>query len=213
MLQCRLFVREAMKSSEAPDKVYAVDPDHRTVADKLGECPEGDAVLGIVEGGNQNGRIADVEVGVACGQPLTVEIERRGHGQADYLDSGVILQPQALQPLPVFLEGAVVGIARVVLLAQDDGPWSNKTADVVDMPVRIVTGDPSPQPEDLLDSEEIAEDRLNLFAPEARVSDLGVRVEQALFGGQDYPSAVSVEAAALEDEVAPPHSGTKEVAA
>ena len=56
---CRrwLFVSETVEGPETPDEVHGVYADHRTVAKKLCERAQGDAVIRIVEGGRQDGSV------------------------------------------------------------------------------------------------------------------------------------------------------------
>jgi len=49
-----LFVSETVEGSEAPDEVHGVYADHRTVAKKFRERAQGDAVIRIVEGRDQD---------------------------------------------------------------------------------------------------------------------------------------------------------------
>ena len=45
---------ETVEGSETPDEVHGVYADHRTVAKKFRECAQGDAVIRIVEGRDQD---------------------------------------------------------------------------------------------------------------------------------------------------------------
>ena len=50
----RLLLREAVQGSQSPDEVYGVDAGDFAVGEELGEYREGDAVFGVVEGGDQD---------------------------------------------------------------------------------------------------------------------------------------------------------------
>jgi len=56
---CRrwLFVSETVEGSETPDEIHGVYADHRTVAKKFRERAQGNAVIRIVEGRDQDGGV------------------------------------------------------------------------------------------------------------------------------------------------------------
>lgn len=80
---CGFLLGHAMECAEAPDQVYGVDADDFACGKAGGDDVEGMAVVGVVEGGDQNEVIGDVEVGVACGEALAFEDDGGGHGQFD----------------------------------------------------------------------------------------------------------------------------------
>src|SRR5439155_25451633 len=148
--------------------------------------------------------VRDVEVRVARGQALAVEIQRRGHGQRDNLDPRAILEPHALESFPVFLEWPVVRIARIILSSEDHGPRPDEPADIIYVAVRVVARDSLPQPQHVGHAKVLAEDAFEILPAEPGVPRLRGLVKQALFGGHERPAAVDVDAAAFEAHVASP---------
>ncbi len=78
----RLLLRQAVQRAEAQHQIDGMNADDGTVREKLSQGAQRDAVVGVVEGGNQDGSVRDVEVGVAGGQPLAVEVSGAGMGSA-----------------------------------------------------------------------------------------------------------------------------------
>jgi hypothetical protein len=69
-----------VNSPEAPDEIDGVDADHGTVAEELSQRAQGDAVIRIIEGGNEYGGIGNIEIGLAGREALAVEVKWRGRG-------------------------------------------------------------------------------------------------------------------------------------
>ena len=63
----RLLLRQTVQRSKSPHQIDGVNSEHGTVGKEFSEDSEGDAIVGIVKGGNENGGIGDVEIGVAGG--------------------------------------------------------------------------------------------------------------------------------------------------
>ncbi len=74
----------------------------------------------------------------------------------------------------------------------------DETGEVVDVPVGLVEVDAARQPDDLLDTEVLAQVPLDFFLRQLGVA---VAVEQALCSGEQGALPVDVDGAALEDEV------------
>src|SRR3989441_4798529 len=87
-LRCRLLwgwllLRHAVQCAEPPDQISAVDADDLAVGEEVSEDVEGEAVVGIVEDGNENEAIGNVEIGVAGGEAASFEEHWAGHGEFD----------------------------------------------------------------------------------------------------------------------------------
>src|SRR6476646_8228312 len=81
----RLLLRHAVNRAQAPDKVSAVDADDLTIGKQISQDIERVAIVGVVEGRNQNQAIGDVKIGVAGGQALSAEGDGAGKRQFDDL--------------------------------------------------------------------------------------------------------------------------------
>src|SRR5262245_18877653 len=68
VLARRLLLGQAVQRAELPHEVDGMDTDHLAVGEQLGQCAQGHAVGGVVEGGHEHGVVGDVEIGVAGGQ-------------------------------------------------------------------------------------------------------------------------------------------------
>jgi len=62
-----------MEGAETPDEVDGVDADDFARGKAAGDDVERVAILRVVEGGDEDERVGDVEVGVARGQALAFE--------------------------------------------------------------------------------------------------------------------------------------------
>ena len=71
----RLLLGHAVESAEAEDEVAAGDADDFAIGEKFGESVEGDAVVRIVEGGDDDDFVGDVKICVAGGEALAIEID------------------------------------------------------------------------------------------------------------------------------------------
>lgn len=100
------------------------------------------------------------------------------------------------QPPEVVVEGAEIHVAAVALHARNDPGFAEKPRKIVDVPVRVVAGNPVAKPEHPGDPEEGAQPRLDLPARQTRVA---VAVQQARLGREEQPLPVHVDRAALQD--------------
>ena len=179
-----------------------MNPDHRPVAEQLGEQPKRSAVVRIVERGRENRAVGDVEIGVTRRKPLAVEVERRGQRQGDDLDLRAVFEPHPFEPLAILLQRSVIDVAGIGLVAEHHGARVDEAAQVVDMPVRVVAGDTLAQPQHVRDAQVVAEGPLELGARQPGVAHLDLGVEQALLGGEERATAVHVDASPLQHHVA-----------
>ena len=70
-----------------------------------GDDVEGVAVVAVVEGGDQNEAVGDIEVGVAGGEALAFEDYRVGHGEFDDVEGLVLEVAGGAKAVEVFGEG------------------------------------------------------------------------------------------------------------
>ena len=130
-------------------------------------------------------------------------------GKRHDLGLRAVLQPQVADPLPVLGERPVVPVGGAGFLDEDEGPGVHESADVVDVAVGVVAGDPAPEPEHVGDAQPVAHGRLEALAPQAGVADLLPGGEVALLGREQRAPAVDLDAAAFEDEVPAPDARRK----
>src|SRR5262249_1329560 len=104
--------------------------------------------------------------------------------------------------LQVFLQRFVVFILGIVFDYGDNGSWTDKPSQVVDVTVRVVASDATAEPEDFARPQILGKDLFVILASATRIPLLHLP-EQALFGRQEASQAVNVDSAALANEI--PH--------
>ena len=95
---------ETVERTEAPEQIHGVYADHRPVSKEISDYTQGEAVSGVVKGGDQNGGVRDIQIRVTGGQALIVEENGRGHGQAYDLEPRAVLEAHFFQSFAVFFE-------------------------------------------------------------------------------------------------------------
>ena len=184
-----------------------MDADDLTGGEAGGDGVEGDAVVGVVEGGDEDERVGDVKVGVAGGEAPAMEDDGRGHGEGDDAE-GLACRSVAegVEAVEVLGEREVVGVGGIGLDAGEDGVGRDEAGDVVDVAVGVVAGAAAGEPEGLVDAEVVAEGAFELGAGLVRRAEAGVALldfgEEALLGGEQDACAVGVDGAAFEDDAA-----------
>ena len=106
-------MREAVERAEAPDEIDCVDPDDGVCGEQLREDAEGDAVLGVIERGDEDAVVGAIEIGVAGGEADAVEMEGGRHGEIDDGELAAVGVGCALKAFAVLGERPVVRIAAV----------------------------------------------------------------------------------------------------
>src|SRR5277367_1089618 len=149
---CGFLLGEAVEGAEAPDQVDGVDADDFAGGEAAGDDVEGVAVLAVVEGGDEDEIVRDVEVGVAGGEALAFEDYGRGHGEFDDLEGFVLEVAEAAEAVEVFGEGEMVFVAGVGLDAGENFVFGDEAGDVVDVAVGVVAGAALVEPENFFDA-------------------------------------------------------------
>ena len=175
-----------------------MDANHFAGWEKLGKNVERFAVIRIVEGRDENQTIRDVEVAITGWQTLAFKDHWRWHRQLDNTEWLACEVAGGLQTVEVFREWQVVVVCVVGLGDGDDSVLADKTGDVVDVAVGVVSGYATIHPEDLVDAEIIVEDFFELLAADARVALLD-SAEQTFLSRDERACAVHVNGTAFED--------------
>src|SRR3954452_11330060 len=87
-----------------------MDADDFARGEKSGDGVEGDAVIGVVEGRDQDQIVGDIKVSVAGGEALSAEDDRAGKRQVNDLQLAAMKVSGGAQAAQVFLERFVVGV-------------------------------------------------------------------------------------------------------
>src|SRR5437660_12791044 len=143
----RLLLGHAMHGAEAPDQVAGVDGNDFAGREELGQNVQRDAIVRVIEYGNENNAIRDVEVAVASGQAPAFEDDGRRHEQLNDLEAFAVLIGRGLEPAEILCERVVVFVVPVGLDHRDDLAGRDETRDVVDVTVGIVACDTTSQPD------------------------------------------------------------------
>lgn len=178
-----------------------MNSDDFSVGEAGGDDVERVSVVGIVEGGDEDRFVGDVEVCVAGRESLTVEDDRGGHGKLDDLERLAFVIAEGAEAFEVLGQRQMVLVVSAGFDAGDEGVVGDEAGDVVDVSVGVVAGGAAVEPDGLVDAEVVMEGLLDLLLRDAGVAllDLG---EEALFGGEEEAFAVDVDGAAFEDEAA-----------
>ena len=134
------------------------------VGEAAGDDVEGVAVVGVVEGGDEDEAVGDVEVGVAGGEALAFEDYGCGHGEFDDLEGLVVEVAEAAEAVEVFGEGEMVFVVGVGLDAGEDFVFGDEAGDVVDVAVGVVASAALVEPEDFFDAEVVVEGLFEVLA-------------------------------------------------
>src|ERR1035437_5022884 len=126
---------EAVEGAEAPDQVDGVDADDFAVGEAGGDDVERAAVIRIIEGGDQDQVVGDVEVGVAGREALTFEDHGRGHGEFDDLEGLVLEVAGGAEAVEVLGKWDVILVRSVGLDRGEDSVLVYEAGDVVDVAV------------------------------------------------------------------------------
>src|SRR6185437_2496598 len=99
----------------------------------IGEDVECDAVVAVVEGGDEYDAVGDVEIGVAGGDALVAKDDGARHGQLDDGELEAGRRARGFEAPKIFSERDVVGVVGARLDSRDDGVGRDEAGDVVDV--------------------------------------------------------------------------------
>jgi hypothetical protein len=116
--------------------------------------------------------------------------QRRRHRQRDDLGPGAVLEPQVLDALPIFRERLIIDIALVRFLDQHHRVSVHEPANVIDVPVRVITHRTVQKPNHIFHTEIFPERLVVLLARKARVAHLNFRVQITFLSRQQGAAAV-----------------------
>jgi hypothetical protein len=194
---CRLLLGHAMDGAEAPDEVAAVNANDFTRGKKPGDGVEGHAVIGIVEGRNQDQIVGDIKIGVAGGEALSAKDHRAGKRQVNDPQLAAMEVSGSAQAAQVFLERLVVGVGAAGFHHGEHRVGGHETGNVVHVAVSVVALDAMAQPDDFFHAQVIGEELLQFLPGDSGIALLHF-AQEALFGGQHQAAAIHVNAAAFQ---------------
>src|SRR3972149_4403792 len=193
----RLLLGHAMNRPQADDDLVAAQTDYLPVRKKFAQYAQRLPIVGIVEHGCEHDFVGDIKVRVACRQTRSVGIARARAGQLHDVQFVAILVRRALQPLIILLETAIPFLSRIRFEGAADRVRVDKSGDVVDMAIRVVTGDTLAQPNNTSDAKRLLEQPFDFGAAHFRITIL---IEQALLGGETGPGAVDFDGSPFEHD-------------
>src|SRR5690349_7902548 len=191
-----------MQRAKTPNQIDRVNPNHRTIGDQLTENPQRHSIVWIVERWNQDCCIRNVEICIARRQSLAVEYQWLRHWYRNKLYLRPVFEPHRLQPLDVLFKDGIIVVVIVLLATDHHGGWVHKPTKIVDMPVRVITGDAFSEPQHVSHTEVVSKRRFHFFTRETRVPHLNLRIEQAFLGRDQSAPSVYFDGAPFQNEIA-----------
>src|SRR6266436_5526916 len=82
LFRSRLLLGHAVQRAESEDEIAAGNANHFAIWKQAGERIQGHAIVRIIERWDEYDLIGDVEICVACGKALPVEIDGRRHRES-----------------------------------------------------------------------------------------------------------------------------------
>lgn len=159
----RLLLSHAVQRAQAQHKIRAGDADHFAVRKELRQLVERHPVIRVVECGNQNEPICDVEVRVAGGKPLAVKKNWRRHRKRLHSQRVTVLVLHLAQEGKVFLQRSIVHIGGVFFAGDYHGLRIGEACQIVDMAVCVITRNSIPKPEGVAGSQIFGKDLLQIL--------------------------------------------------
>src|SRR5579862_4940654 len=178
-----------------------MEPNHRSVFKKFAQDAQSHAVVGIIEGWNQNRRVANIEISVTGRKTIPREVQRRRHWQWHHLRFGTVFEAKLLYSIPVFRERPIISICASVFFNQDQCFAVDESADVINVAVRIVSDGSVNQPKHIGHAEEIFKRLVVLLAAQTGISNLYFRIEVTFLSGKQRAHSVYFNTTALDDEI------------
>ena len=144
--------------------------------------------------------IQNDEIGVAGGQAQPFKQDCAGHGQVDDLRMRSILQNGLLEPSGILAETRVVLIRTPRLHHCHKLLGSDKTSDVIHMPVGIISRNAFLQPNGMSDPQIALEQSFIVFLPKSRIADLHRWMKQTLLRGYQGTFAIHIDRTSFQHD-------------
>ncbi len=126
----------------------------------------------VIERRYNHHAVGNVEVGVACRQPILVVIDSSWHRQCDDLQRVAILIGCLSQLAHIFSQRIVIRITRVVFRHGQHNPGSDKAGELVDVPVGVVARNAAAEPDHVLHAQIVSKYLFHRWLAHARVAIL-----------------------------------------
>ena len=185
-----------MNCTKPINQINATDPHNFSGWKQLLQNRKCFRVVVVVEDGNQDFLVADVEVCVACREPFVFVADHFGHRQLDNLQFVAVLINDCLAECHSSLLSTVICVVLVVFISADDGCWVDESGQVVNVAVGVVAQDSIFQPNKMAS---LQGSRIGIFSisflPRLRIA---VTVQQTLLSGKEGAFAVDIYGAAFQ---------------
>lgn len=129
---------------------------------------------------------------------MSFALDARRHREGEHLERGAIGQGGRVKNFQICPQGGEVRIGFVLLNGGDDRIGSNKTGDVINMTVGVIAFDAVLEPDDLGDSEPVAEFFFDLLLVEGGIP---IGIKEAAGGGEQGTLSIGVYGTPFEDEM------------
>ena len=114
LLGGRLLLGNAVERAESEDQIAARNSGDFAIWKQARECIQRHAIVRIIESGHEHDLVGYVEIRVACGKALTIEMDGRRHWERFHAQRPAVLIFHGLEQGEILLKGGIVGILWVV---------------------------------------------------------------------------------------------------
>ena len=147
-----------MDCAEAEEYIAAGYGDDLAIGEECGQLVERDTIVWVVECRNKNDSVCDVEIRVACGQSLPVEINRPRHRERLKIERPASLIFHFLEARDILLQRLVIQICRIIFNDGDHRSRIHESREIIYVAMRIIAGDSAIDPEHVCNPKVIAKE-------------------------------------------------------
>src|SRR5436190_840128 len=142
-----------MQGTEPKHQIDCMNAQDWTVLENLSEDTERHSIIWVVKGRHQNGRIRNIEICVTRRQSQSVVIKGPRHWESEDFRTTAIVQSQIFHSFPVLSQRAIIDIFRILFFDQNERPTIHESADVINVPMCVITDWPGSKPADIAQSQ------------------------------------------------------------
>ncbi len=195
-----------MKRSKTPNKIDRMDSDCFPSGKTIRQYPKGFPIRLIIEGRNKHRPVRKDVVGVTGREDLAPKNDRPWHGKPNHLRSLSRKHFAAFEDFRVFAKRLIIGMVFVFLLDKDYPLGSDKSRQIIDMAVCVIALDTPIQPQNLVYSQILPENRFI-----GRLIQTGIALldfaQETLPGCKHHPGTVTFDGASLQHQSVSSPSG------
>ena len=192
-------MRHAVHGAESPDQIAGIDGDDFARGEQFRQRVQSDAVVGIIEDGDEDNAVRNIEVRVAGGKAALLEDHGTRHGKFGDGQGLAVLIAGGAEAAKILAQRLVIDVTGVIFHYGYNRMRGDEAGEVVDVAVGVITGDATAEPDSVLSAQIVGENFFVIFARHAGVALLHF-AEETFFGGEDGAASVDVDGSAFEDD-------------